>query len=249
MDLRPECFGKHWSSNHVMCTGGLDPAYVGENSEHIRGSCSYYTECGSPLISAQQLVRNQVETTPPAPSQFVLAAQESKNQLNNVIGLKNAAEQESAKMSQGFNQHAFLQQQMQNQLNTPKPTIQLQLPQVQQQQQQPQVQPPQQNTQLVQQQNLAYQQQIQQLQQQVQQLQASQMHQSAVQQQTFVPAHFVQPGTAVPSYLATPEPMAGHTWWSALGHTLTRSAVKAIGVAIANWFDHVPLKSRHVRAD
>ena len=52
-----------------------------------------------------------------------------------------------------------------------------------------------------------------------------------------------QPGAQMPSYLTMPEPIDHEEGTGmALGRTLIRSALKAVGHSVSSFFDHVPLK-------
>ena len=58
-----------------------------------------------------------------------------------------------------------------------------------------------------------------------------------------VPVSVQQPGAAMPHYLTNPEPIDPNGGTAgALGRTLARSAMKAIGHSVAAFFDHTPLK-------
>lgn len=50
----PKCFGSLFDANEKACTGGFDPAYVGENGTHIRERCNYSQACSARVQASQR---------------------------------------------------------------------------------------------------------------------------------------------------------------------------------------------------
>jgi hypothetical protein len=68
----PSCFGTAaWSPSAVECTGGPDPNYTNPRTgSHIRGRCSFYSNCGAKvqatkLIPPAQLIHHPTFSTVP----------------------------------------------------------------------------------------------------------------------------------------------------------------------------------------
>jgi hypothetical protein len=236
--------GTLWEPQHPECAGGPDPAFINPaDGTNVRPKCPWFAQCAA-ATNANKLANARPN---PQNAPVKIPVQQPQQPQQAAPGPFAAV---ARGLVQGITQVATQQAQPPQPAQQPRALVPLQMPQagvqMQQQQQQQQYQqvvpvrpPPAQPWQPAQYQP----QQFMQMPQYGQPQMAMVPPQMAMLPQA-VPMNMQAPGMHILGYLAVPEPiMEGQHWASRLGFSILRSAFKASGHTLANFFDFNPFGS------